>query len=393
MFCSHCGAQNNEGNAFCLNCGRPLKKPAAPSEAAGAQAQPAANAPAQPGFQPQTPQTAYRQPAAQEGVLGAAWRDITGTQGWFKKILFLCLVGCVPILNFSVSGYALRWSRELSFGKRNPLPREIFRKKEILTGFRAWLAQLSLGFVYCILGLLATLLLSAFFGLFSVQAGATIAALVFIVLSFGMAFFWLPLVNVSIMRMTAVDYLEAALNLPKTFKAFKRAMGGAIGATIVPPLLSGLVTFLLFTLIGGIIGASAASNFSNLNSLYGMYGMTGFSPAKTMTGLLGIGTSALFLYLLLGIVSSMLGTFAMLITWRAMGHWTARYASEWIKESDEEFVLQMAEDRAAPAAAAATAPPTAPPTAPAAYACPDDSTPIDPSAPASSAGADNNYNQ
>jgi hypothetical protein len=341
-------------------------------------------------------QTTYQAPV-QEGVLGAAWRDITGTQGWFKKVLFLCLVGCVPILNLSVEGYALRWSRELAFGERNPLPKEVFKKKEILTGFRAWLVKISLGFVFGILALLAVLLVAGLFGMFSYQAGTALGMLVAAVLGIGFFLFYLPMINVSVMRMTVVDYLEGALNLPKVASAFKRSMGGAIGATVVPPLVIGAIVGLVFFVFAFIIAAmtQGASN-SVAGGSYGYgYGMGSYLPLSMMR----MGAGVMFCYLLLQLFSMMMGTFGMLLTWRAMGHWLARNASEWAHESDEEGVMRMVDSRFAesgPAAGGAPAsahqPSAASPrvsaAAPVGYApYPAPSTPAPQSAPSSTVNA------
>ena len=70
----------------------------------------------------------------QKGCLAAAWGDIMQTKGWFGKVLLLGLVGCVPILNFYVNGYAMRWSRELFLGKVAPMPDRIFGNRMFING-------------------------------------------------------------------------------------------------------------------------------------------------------------------------------------------------------------------------------------------------------------------
>ena len=162
MFCAKCGTDNEAEAAFCRMCGAPLgqtvtvnaSQPGAPT-AQGAV--PPTYGQPQPGVQQPYPQYGGMPPAAQparpqvEGVLGAAWKDITSTPGWIKKVIILCLIGLVPILNFAVIGYALRWARELSFGQRTSMPEEIFRKKEISTGFCGTLVSFALDCVVLIL--------------------------------------------------------------------------------------------------------------------------------------------------------------------------------------------------------------------------------------------------
>ena len=364
MYCVHCGASNSDTDEFCRSCGQSLGGPsrAKVANAAGRQmngvqgenGQDVASgyvAPAQqqgargygqtPGYQQGYAQ-GYQQPGYQayggyqgayqpEGVLSAAWRDITSTPGWLKKLPLLCLLGCVPILDLGVEGYALRWSRELMLGERNVMPQEVFKKKEIITGFRALLIELVMYSVLIVVAGLFGMLMGAFASLFGYQAAIGMVGLVEVVTSLFAFFLFYPFVNAAIMRMVTVDYLEGGLNVKKILAAFRRNMGGVIGASIVPDLVVGLVQGVLIGICVAIV-VIAENGFYPSYFFYGA--ISGFEPGLFL---------ALFFIILIFIVIAMLSVFATLLRWRAVGHWASRTAPEWKNETDEETYANYAQ--------------------------------------------------
>ena len=324
MFCPRCGTENSEGSAFCKNCGTVL----------GAQAGPAGN-----GYPDATRQAPPAQPTrtAQEGCLGAAWKDLTSNPGWIKQVLILCLVGCVPILNFAVEGYAVRWGRELSFGKRQAMPEQIFTKKEISTGFFACLVRLAIFSAALIAGAAVALLLASLLGTFSFVAGMVMIAIVAILVIIAMLVFFGPMADVSVMRMSIVGYLESAFNFPKTLKSFTRAPGGAIAASIVPQLLVGVVqgiVSLISTLIITVSARAAISSYYGGYDYYGYYGSS-LDPSMLVEAITHGAFAILLIYFLASLITSMLNTFASLFKYRAIGHWAARNASTWADEAEK----------------------------------------------------------
>jgi len=357
MFCAKCGTSNADGAAFCKKCGNPLAK------APGATEQPAVQPVAQPTAQPAVQPVAQAAPAAQmamgqppiqqgqpgayppagaapmpyvpkpEGVLGAAWKDITSTPGWAKKVLILCLIGLIPILNFAVIGYALRWARELSFGQRAPMPEEIFRKKEISTGFFAELVRFALDSVAVMAALLVALVIGALIGFINPIAGFVVGVIMASLVALAAYIFWEPAVRAAIMRMTVVGYLESGFNIRKVFAAFKRAMGSLIGASLLPDIIVGAIQGLLVSILYGIMLGIIYAGAS------GMGGMRyGYSATNVATMVAGLGLGFILLATITMIVVSMLSTFAMLFSYRAVGHWAARNALDWADEADDKTV-------------------------------------------------------
>lgn len=324
MFCAKCGTQNVDDAAFCLNCGAPMSPDAEePIRSSATQGYKPASAPERP------------QRPAVEGNIGAAWRDITNSDGWLKKVAMLLLIGCVPILNIAVEGYGIRWARELSFGQRAGLPGRVFKKREISTGFFAWLVRLGLGLAFFLAAAIVTLLLSSLFGVVNRTAGEVVFSILFVALAIFFVFFYSPVVDASVMRMAVVGYLEAGFNFKEAWRAFRSNMGGLIGASIIPRLvvgIAGVVVVLLIVFIENMIaGAGARALSSDPTSL--LYTMNSSRALGSFIGSMGFGL--LFFQVILFVLTSMFNVFSMLFTHRAVGHWVARTAPEWADESDE----------------------------------------------------------
>ena len=253
-----------------------------------------------------------------------------------RRVLLLCLVGCVPILNFAISGYCIRWGRELSFGKRAEMPKTIFRKKEISTGFFALLISLGLGFACGLVFMVGFLLLTGFFGSLNPTIGLVVAIILLIAMTIFIAIMLTPLVDACIMRMSVLGYLEAGFNVKTVLKAFRKSPGSLIGASLVPRIIVGVVAFivaLLIMLLFGLLASLAGAAISN--------DPTGFANRVSSNPILvrNMTSGGVFLmllgYLLSTIISAMFNVFAELFAARAVGHWVSRNAPEWASESEE----------------------------------------------------------
>ena len=318
MYCKNCGADNNPSSAFCRKCGNPLEKAApAPKPQASGVAQPIS-----------------------AGVLSKGWSDITGTVGWIKKVILLCLIESIPILGFSVDGYILRWGRELSLGENTPMPTEVFKKKEIITGFRAFLIRIMYGIAYFTAGYLAIGLITGLLALISPQFAAAVAILITACMLIGYVVVLLPLTNVAIMRMSVVDYLESGLNIKKIWNAFRKSPGSAIGATFVPIVSASVITGIVWSIVVGIFATFTNAMLNNVTHGIGdapVGALNGYPYA--LTSLMGSSSIALFI---LSFLTVMLFAFVNMLSLRAMAHWCAQNASEWALESDEEVIASRA---------------------------------------------------
>ena len=67
------------------------------------------------------------------------WNDIKNSPGWKGKICLLALLNLVPVFGQIVMlGYAYGWAREMAWGMRNPLPRDVFSNHDGMFWRRGW---------------------------------------------------------------------------------------------------------------------------------------------------------------------------------------------------------------------------------------------------------------
>lgn len=329
MFCKNCGTQNKDDAAFCINCGSPLSaQPAQTAPQSGAPQAPVAN----------QASASAAQPA--ESTVGAAWKDISMSPGWLKRTLLLCLIGVVPILNFAVDGYCIRWGSELASGKREFMPVRVFKKREIATGFFAMLINFALYFALMLVVFAGTWFISAIFNIFSPTAAVIVGFLISFVVCIFVLVFFQPFIDACVMRMSVVGFLESGFNCKQVVANFRKGMGSLIGASLLPRII---VTVISLIIIGILIALTigmvqfAADSLSSM-SYYDspMYYLTrGYSYSGMMSV---AGTAAnifFFMMLVIYVVFAMLQVFQKLLMYRAVGHWSARYASEWAEETED----------------------------------------------------------
>lgn len=349
MFCINCGAENEDGSVFCMSCGAKLDAPATPTPTPDqgtfaapdktiAQPKVAQAAPVTP-VEPNVATQTQVQPPKQEGCLSAAWHDITSTKGWFKKVLFMALCNLVPFMNFGTIGYAQQWGVDAAKGNRETLPQKIFSNKTFLTGgieFVTWTAQ---GFVYVVLSIIVTCLL---FGIPFLGFIIGLAVTVF-------GWFWNSFITLSSMRGALKFDLGEGFQIKKITNVFKRNVGGAFCAYFVPSILCGLICGLIIFIfvcifIGALtpvimsLGSIFSGNSSSSSNPLAMYNniMNIFSMIGTI---FSIGTVAVVIVvLIIAFITCFMGAFEKLLRYRAMGHWIARFAPEWINEENEPSV-------------------------------------------------------
>lgn len=247
-----------------------------------------------------------------KGCLAAAWDDIIQTKGWFGKILLLGLVSCVPILNFFVLGYAMRWSRQLFLGKVEPMPQQIFGNRMFVNGFFAFVFSLVLGICVGICGFILE-----FIPILGMIAYLALALLV-------SAFEY-----VAIMRIAVADRLGAGFDLVQVWQTCKRNFSALCCATIVPVLIIGAITTVIVFALSLIIGLPLLGGlFQYANSITSW----SYSDLEVFNLIIGMLMVMLPLFLVVYIVASFISAFQQVLIMRATGHFVARYAQEWKSE-------------------------------------------------------------
>lgn len=251
--------------------------------------------------QPQPQQAVYA-----EGCVSAALADIRATDSWLKKMLLLGLIGCVPILNFVVYGYAFNWSREVPFGGRTQMPKSIVNGKNFEIGFYAFLISLVFGLVSAIA--------SGIVGIVPLVGWLAAVAIAFFAEMFG---------ALCSMRMAITQQLGEGFKLGDAWNMLKRNWTSLLCAVIVPGLIAALVVAVLGLVLSLIFGLAMIAPAS------AAYAVGSSSTAlAALVGSLGVvGVLAFVVYIVLCVG---IGMMACVVSYRAVGHWVGRYAPEWV---------------------------------------------------------------
>ncbi len=265
----------------------------------------------------------------QEGCLGAAWSDITKTNGWFKTVAKMGLVEFVPILRWFNAGYCMRWARQLIFGKLQEMPKSVFGDRNFANGFYCFLIQLVVYVIVCF----------ANFALGLIPLIGLFIALVF-------AVFASMYENVMIIRTAIFDDIGSGFGLTEIFRSSKGHLGTLFGIWFLPSFVTGLIAMCIVCVVLGInmliSGADLVTYFTNLIYQYGgaVYLGSAISTNSALAASIGFAILRAFAILLPGILISwylcnICSVVSMMIAFRATGHFAARWCGEW--RSDPRF--------------------------------------------------------
>lgn len=274
----------------------------------------------------------------EKGCCGAAWEDVRNSKGWFGKVCLMALIEFVPILNWVNQGFALRWSRQLSLGKVKSMPQRIFCKRAFANGAMTFLLNLVVGVVAWI-----GLLILGYVPIFGSLAGLCFTIFVQMVMNF------------CYVRMAIFDELGEGFAINKGFECLKRDFGKAFCIEFMPGLIFGSIIFcigiialILFVLING---ASIITDFLTLYYQYSSlssfeYALTYDPYLQMQLGSLVLKSFAICLpwLIVFGYFANICSILSMLVKMRGVGHFVARYCSDWQNDPKFNVVLQCEED-------------------------------------------------
>ena len=272
-----------------------------------------------------------------KGCCGAAWADIRATKRWFGKLLILALIRFIPIINWVINGYALRWSRELMLGRVEGMPKKTFCKRAFANGAMVFLISLIVGVIIFALTL----------GLgFVPIVGGLLAVLLTILINMIMNFCYI--------RMAIFDQLGEGFAINKGFDCIRRQFGKALCIEILPKLIIGVIICLivgifiaLFVAINGNAIYNEILNFANQYSSWRAfeYAIQTDIQAQMELGELIVKNLVLCTPWLIGCVflTNACNCLTTLIKTRACGHFVTRYCSDWTQEPKFATVLQCEE--------------------------------------------------
>lgn len=273
----------------------------------------------------------------EKGCCGAAWEDVRNTKGWFGKVCLLALLDFVPILNWVIQGYALRWARQLFFGKVEEMPSKVFCDRAFVNGAMQFLVSLLVGFVIWI----ATLIT------------APIPIIGFLVLIAIMLLVRM-IMNFCYVRMAIFDQLGEAFAVNKGFNCIKKSFGKAFCVEFMPSFIIGLIMFAIVTAIaiaffcinGFAIFAQIASIANSFSSWRAFEYALEYDPHtqwQVASVILTSIATCLPWFLITAFLINICSILITLIKTRAAGHFVTRYCSEWKDERKFQFVLQCEE--------------------------------------------------
>lgn len=240
------------------------------------------------------------------------------TPGWFKKMLLLGLLNIVPILNWIVPGFALRWAREVPLGKREGMPHDIFGDRAFVTGFFYTLLLAIVSIVMSLVGSVLRWIMPYQF--------SSVAIVLVAIVSLFLGMF----ANVCIVRMAVCDNLGAAFSFSKCWRAYGKSLGSLFCVSVVPGLITGLIFIGILIIVSTAFSLIAVGSVASY-SLGSNYGADPRAAAANM--LLQLGGPSLILCVVLWVVFALLQALSITISMRALGHWVARVAPEWANEA------------------------------------------------------------
>lgn len=404
MFCSQCGAPMGDNDKFCGACGAPntAVKAAGPTPQGQPQPQPFV-----------APQPAMNVP---KGCMAQAFNDMIKVPG---ALIRVCQIACLPALICIVSGlvlfipviggiaaaigfllayvasvcgagFAIEWGRDLSLKDNNGMERPLLRStsfglgifSSVITGVLEIVAVIPV--IGVVLSVIESVVIGAVGSYYYYGSSALEVALIG---SMGLLFFAMIVSLVlgvlfkmfgdaAVMHFAVAGRVESAFSLEKVWKSYKANLGKLFCASILPELLTGIVSNIITGIFIAIFGAIAT---------FGMYSY--YYRPSGLEAIIGGGGITLILFLMIiAFVAVFFNVFGKMLKYRAVGYWAARHASEWADEDTDDvltFVLP-GEKKPAPAGCdptaatgAAPAPAPAPTPAPAPAPAPE-ATPAEP---------------
>ncbi len=241
----------------------------------------------------------------EQSYLKRAWTDLTSKKGWYKPILILGLVMCIPIIgSITTQGYLLDWAKEAAWG----LNRSLTRKAGSI-GRRIRYGLIAV--VIYIVWLLPVMIVVALLALIP-QIGFLIriigGILEVVVCS---------IASVAVLRGLVYERIEPGLQIGRILKMVAHDTKNLIAPTIAAAIAFAVV--FLFNSVTDVISLSLISMFDGRSYLVGDTGLF-------MSTLMFFMFLGLFAY----VISMILVTFLDALAMRMLGYWLVQFEpSKW----------------------------------------------------------------
>lgn len=255
-------------------------------------------------------------------------------------IMAALAVIAVFVTSNCANGYAIEWGRELSRGRGFDMKGKVVRQSLFSLGFFGSAVNSVLQLVAWVPFIIVALL--AFFNLIGVAGAGAAAAfgsyyygygssmnaitgsiggaiallIIFGLVSIALSIFAQMFGCAAVMHLGVTGRVESAFDLKKIWTAVKPQMGKLFCAAVLPGWIVAAASFAV-----RVVLSLLTLPFVGLGYSYPEWAIISGFGVTIITMVLGL----------------FLATFGIVLTQRAMGHWAARYASEWTREGDKDF--------------------------------------------------------
>lgn len=286
-----------------------------------------------------------------ESMSGKYWKtcskDITSSEGWFKKILLLGLVSFVPVFGqMTLQGYAYEWAHKAAWGVAGPMPKKIYGRANsplLRWGWFAFAIGFIISLIPAVIVCISSFMVDAGLGISiwamydpsyyyhgAVGAGSGIMLVIGVILmivGFVASFAAYVLTWVCCMRMTAYNKFGAGMQLGKAFKMIKHDFGGImrifgmylLTALIIVVIVTVIMCIVMFVVLFGAVALGVASTS-------GFHAMSESHAAGMIIVMVLMVLLLAFPFILACVYIElvMLAWQTLLVT-RAVGYWTAQF--------------------------------------------------------------------
>lgn len=325
-----------------------------------------------------------------ENMSGKYWKtcskDITSSEGWFKKIMLLGLLSFVPVFGaMTLNGYAYEWAHKAAWGVRGPLPKKIYGRtgsKMLRWGWFAFALGIIISLIPGIISAIGTALFDGGLGVsvwdygyyahhagYSAGSGILLAVGGLLIVVGMLASFVACVVTwVSCMRMTVYDKFGAGMQLGKVFKMIGHDFGGIariFGMYLLTSLVIGIIYAVAVGIIVFVVVLLMLGFGLSTGAAYGGSGMGGAQVTALVVQMVLMALLVAFpLVLVVVYALFVMNAWQTLLIARAVGYWTAQFdIAHWGRKEDP---MPFEVDPSAGAASTPQAPQTATAGAPAA---------------------------
>ncbi|MBQ3106834.1 MAG: DUF4013 domain-containing protein [Eggerthellaceae bacterium] len=285
----------------------------------------------------------------QTGYFKLAWGDIAQSRGWWKKLLLLSLVACIPVFGgVIVYGYAFGWAREMAWGVRRPLPARVFGNEDgklYVRGMSVFAVTLVFSLVPVVvqlIGLLFTggsasrvgLVADLWNDAWSWWIVGPVLGLAFTLASLSLNVMAVLFSWIGGMRASIYSRVSAGFQLGRIWAMLRYDTKGIVRI---------LLMAVLWSLISGLVIALLTMSLVFVLTFTGLVVFDGtliaphahFDIATVAAAIFGMVTASLAAAALVGYVSTLFNVFITLLCARALGYWVQPFeVARWRGQDD-----------------------------------------------------------